>query len=198
VITLFLAGHETTANALSWTWVLLARDPDVEQRCHAELDRVLHGRAPSAEDVARLPYTRAIVAESLRLYPPAWTLGRRAIQDYHWAGHDIPKGSLVLMSQWIVHRDARFWPEPDRFMPERWQAEANDRPRFAYFPFGGGNRVCVGETFAWTEAIIVLATIAGRWRLRLDPDHAIEPLPLITLRTRHGVRAKAEPRTPHS
>ena len=169
VITLFLAGHETTANALSWTWVLLARHPDVEQRLHAELDGVLQGRAPSADDVARLPYTRAVVAESMRLYPPAWTLGRRALEDYHWAGHDIPKGALVLMSQWIVHRDARFWPEPDRFMPERWQEESKDRPRFAYFPFGGGNRLCVGEGFAWTEAMIVLATIAGRWRLPLDP-----------------------------
>ena len=191
VITLFLAGHETTANALSWTWVLLARHPDVEQRLHAELDTVLEGKAPSADDVTRLPYTRAVVAESLRLYPPAWTLGRRALEDYRWAGHDIPKDALVLMSQWIVHRDARFWPEPDRFMPERWQAESKDRPRFAYFPFGGGNRVCVGEGFAWTEAMIVLATIAGRWRLPLDPGHPIEPHPLITLRTRHGVRATA-------
>ena len=189
VITLFLAGHETTANALSWTWVLLARHPEVEQRLHAELDAVLQGGAPSADDVTKLPYTRAVVAESMRLYPPAWTLGRRALEDYHWAGHDIPKGALILMSQWIVHRDARFWPEPDRFIPERWQAEAKDRPRFAYFPFGGGNRLCVGESFAWTEAMIVLATIAGRWRLALDPEHPIEPLPLITMRTRHGVRA---------
>ena len=189
VITLFLAGHETTANALTWTWVLLARHSDVEQRLHAELDTVLTGNAPSADQVTKLPYTRAVVAESMRLYPPAWTLGRRALEDYQWAGHHIPKGALILMSQWIVHRDARFWPEPDRFMPERWQVEANDRPRFAYFPFGGGNRLCVGESFAWTEAIIVLATIARRWRLLLDPGHPIEPQPLITLRTRHGVRA---------
>ena len=189
VITLFLAGHETTANALSWTWVLLARHPEVEQRLHAELDAVLQGRAPSADEVTQLPWTRAVVAESMRLYPPAWTLGRRALEDYHWGGHDIPKGSLILMSQWIVHRDPNFWPEPDRFMPERWQREVTDRPRFAYFPFGGGNRVCVGESFAWTEAMIVLATLAGRWRLTLDPGHPIEPHPLITLRTRHGVRA---------
>jgi cytochrome P450 len=189
LITLFLAGHETTANALSWTWVLLARHPVAELRLHAELDGVLQGRAPSADDVPRLPYTRAIVAESMRLYPPAWTLGRRALEDYHWAGHDIPRDSLVLMSQWILHRDARFWPEPGRFLPERWQSDPKDRPRFAYFPFGGGNRVCVGESFAWTEAIIVLATIAQGWRLPLDADHVIEPQPLITLRTRHGVRA---------
>jgi cytochrome P450 len=191
VITLFLAGHETTANALTWTWVLLARHPDVEQRLHAELDTVLTGNAPSADEVTKLPYTRAVIAESMRLYPPAWTLGRRALEDYQWAGHHIPKGALILMSQWIVQRDARFWPEPDRFMPERWQVEAKDRPRFAYFPFGGGNRLCVGESFAWTEAMIVLATIAGRWRLPLDPSHPIEPHPLITLRARHGVRATA-------
>jgi cytochrome P450 len=189
VITLFLAGHETTANALSWAWILLARHREVEQRLHAELDAVLQGHAPSADDVTKLPYTRAVVAEAMRLYPPAWTLGRRALEDYHWAGHDIPKGALVLMSQWIVHRDARWWPEADRFIPERWQVDAKDRPRFAYFPFGGGNRLCVGESFAWTEAMIVLATIAGRWRLTLDPEHPIEPQPLITLRTRHGVRA---------
>ena len=191
VITLFLAGHETTANALSWTWVLLARHPEAEQRLHAEVDAVLHGAAPTMDDLPKLPYTRAVVAESMRLYPPAWTLGRRVLEDYHWAGHTFPKGALILMSQWIVQRDARYWPEPDRFVPERWLTEAKDRPRFAYFPFGGGNRVCVGESFAWTEAMIVLAAIAGRWRLTLDPEHVIEPLPLITLRTKHGVRAKA-------
>jgi cytochrome P450 len=194
VITLFLAGHETTANALTWTWVLLARHPQVEQRLHAELDEVLAERVPSADDVPRLPYTRAVIAESMRLYPPAWTMGRRVIRDYHWSGHEISKDSLVLMSQWIMHRDARFWPDPTRFEPARWLSEARNRPRFAYFPFGGGNRVCVGEGFAWTEAILVLATIAQRWRLPLDPSHPIEPRPLITLRTRHGVRVRPEPR----
>jgi len=192
VITLFLAGHETTANALSWTWVLLGRNPGIEAKLHAELDTVLANRAATADDVGRLPYTRAVVAESMRLYPPAWTLGRRVLDDYAWAGHDIPRGSLILMSQWLLHRDPRFWPEPERFSPERWLHESGGRPRFAYFPFGGGNRVCVGESFAWTEAIIVLATIAQRWRLVLDPDHPVEPHPLITMRTRHGVRATAQ------
>jgi len=125
----------------------------------------------------------------MRLYPPAWTMGRRAIADYHWSGYDVPAGSLVLMSQWIVHRDARLWPDPTRFDPQRWLPEPPPRPRFAYFPFGAGTRVCVGEGFAWTEAILVLATIAQRWRIRLDPLHHIEPWPLITLRTRDGVRA---------
>ena len=194
VITLFLAGHETTANALTWTWVLLARHPEVEQHLHEEIDAVLGQRAPAAADVSRLPYTRAVLAESMRLYPPAWTMGRRAAADYRWAGHEIPAGSLILMSQWVVHRDPRFWPDPDRFDPARWLSEAPARPRYAYFPFGGGNRVCVGEGFAWTEAILVLATIAQRWRIRLDPSHPIEPQPLITLRTRHGVKATPEPR----
>lgn len=203
VITLFLAGHETTANALTWLWVMVARHPEVEARLHAELDAVLAGgRIPSADDVARLPYTRAVVAETLRLYPPAWTMGRRVLQDYRWGGFDMPAGSLILMSQWIVHRDPRWWPEPLRFDPARWLAGASSapgpagdaaaRPRFAYFPFGGGNRVCIGESFAWSEAIVLVAAIAQRWRFVLDPTHPVEPQPLITLRTRHGVRATAE------
>ncbi|MGD9902585.1 MAG: cytochrome P450 [Vicinamibacterales bacterium] len=207
VITLFLAGHETTANALSWLWVLLGRHPEVEALLHAELDAVLtDGRVPVAADVARLPYTRAVVAESMRLYPPAWTMGRRVLKDYRTGGHDIPAGSLVLMSQWIVHRDPRWWPEPTRFDPRRWlgdgtavagtgaAAGAGTRPRFAYFPFGGGNRVCIGESFAWSEAIVLVAAIAQRWRLVLDPAHPVEPQPLITLRTRYGVRATPEAR----
>jgi cytochrome P450 len=194
VITLFLAGHETTANALTWTWVLLARHPEIERCLHEEIDAVLGGRLSSAADVPRLPYTRAVLAESMRLYPPAWTMGRRAIADYQWGGHVIPAGSLILMSQWVVHRDPRFWPEPARFDPARWLSEGASRPRYAYFPFGGGNRVCVGESFAWTEGILVLAVIAQRWRLRLDPSHPIAPHPLITLRTRHGVRAMSEAR----
>lgn len=192
VITLFLAGHETTANALTWAWVLLARHPEVERQLHVELDTVLGQRSPTAADVPRLAFTRSVLAETMRLYPPAWTLGRRAVKDYRWAGHDIPAGSLILMSQWIMHRDPRFWPDPERFDPGRWRAEGPARPRYAYFPFGGGNRVCVGEAFAWTEGILVLATIAQRWRIRLDPAHPVEPQPLITLRTKHGVRATPE------
>lgn len=192
VITLFLAGHETTANALAWAWVLLARHPEVEARLHAELAEVLAGAAPTAADVARLPYTRAVVAETLRLYPPAWTMGRRVLRDYRSGGHDVPAGALVLLSQWVVHRDPRWWPAPERFDPQRWLGDAAARPRFAYFPFGGGNRVCIGEGFAWSEAVVVLAAIAQRWRFVLDPAHPVEPQPLITLRARHGVRA-----TPH-
>jgi cytochrome P450 len=193
VITLFLAGHETTANALAWAWVMLARHPDVEATLHAELAAVLGGAPPAAADVMRLPYTRAVVAETLRLYPPAWTLGRRVLRDYRSGGRDIPAGSLLLMSQWIVHRDPRWWPEPERFDPRRWLGEQPARPRFAYFPFGGGTRVCIGESFAWSEAIVVLAALAQRWRFVLDPAHPVVPQPLITLRTRHGVRATPQP-----
>jgi cytochrome P450 len=189
VITLFLAGHETTANALNWTWTLLGRHPAAERHLHAELDAVLAGRDPGPDDVSRLPYTRAVIAESMRLYPPAWTLGRRALQDYHWGGYDIPANSLVLMSQWVMHRDPRYWPNAAEFDPARWLDEARDRPRFAYFPFGAGNRVCIGESFAWTEAILLVAAIARKWRLELDPDHPIATQPLMTLRSRHGVRA---------
>ncbi len=195
VITLFLAGHETTANALTWTWVLLGRHPEVDARLQDELDAVLEGRPPTADDVPRLPYARAVVAETMRLYPPAWTMGRRVLRDYRWNGHDIPAGSLILMSQWVMHRDPRFWPDPERFDPERWR-ESSGRPRFAYFPFGAGNRVCIGESFAWNEAIVILAALAQRWRLALDPVHPIETQPLITLRTRHGVRATPHARVP--
>jgi cytochrome P450 len=194
VITLFLAGHETTANALNWTWVLLGRNPTAERHLHAELDAVLADRTPTPEDVARLPYTRAVIAEAMRLYPPAWTMGRRALRDYHWGGYDIPANALILMSQWVMQRDPRFWPDPEAFEPARWLEERRDRPRFAYFPFGAGNRVCIGEQFAWTEAVLLVAAIAQKWRLVLDPNHPIAPQPLMTLRTRHGVRATPEER----
>jgi cytochrome P450 len=133
-----------------------------------------------------------VIAEAMRLYPPAWAIGRRALRDYQWGGFAIPADSVILMSQWIMHRDPRYWPEPERFDPSRWQGDADGRPRFAYFPFGAGNRICVGESFAWTEAILVLVTIAQRWRFVLDPEHPVVPQALITLRPRYGVRAFPE------
>jgi cytochrome P450 len=188
-MTLLVAGHETTANALSWTWYLLSEHPDVEARLHAEVDTVLAGRTPAADDVPRLPYTRMVLSESMRLYPPAWVLGRRAITDHELDGYVIPARSIVLLSQYIAHRDPRFFPQPERFDPERWTPEAQAaRPKLAYFPFGAGARQCIGEQFAWMEAILVLATIAQRWRLRLVEGHPVEPCPLITLRPRHGMR----------
>ena len=184
VMTLFLAGHETTANLLAWTWYLLSQHPEVEARLHAELDAVLAGgRLPTVEDIPALRYTEMVVAETMRLYPPAWTVGRLAIEDHEVGGYLIPKNSLVLLSQYVVHRDPRFFPDPERFDPERFTPEAKEaRPPFAYFPFGGGVRRCIGEGFAWMEATLVVATLARRWRMRLAPGHAVRPAPRITLR----------------
>lgn len=187
-ITILLAGHETTAQALSWTWYLLSQSPEAESRLHEELDRVLAGRPPGAADAQRLPYTRAVVTESMRLYPPAWSIARRALAELELGGYRITRRSIVVTSPWIVHRDERWFPEPGRFEPGRWLVDDPARPRFAYFPFGGGTRICIGERFAWTEAILVLATLASRWRATLVPDHPVEPLPRITLRPRHGLR----------
>ncbi|HZM27815.1 MAG TPA: cytochrome P450 [Gemmatimonadales bacterium] len=188
-MTLFLAGHETTSNALTWTWYLLSQHPAVETRLHAEIDQVLGGRSAVAEDMHRLVYTWQVLAESMRLYPPAWVIGRRAIEDYEVAGYRIPRDSIVLASQWVTQRDARFFPEPDRFDPDRWTEVARAaRPRFAYFPFGGGARVCIGEQFAWLEGVLVLATLARRWRPRLAPGHAVALQPTITLRPRGGMK----------
>lgn len=189
-MTIFLAGHETTANAMAWTWHLLGGAPHVDQKLQEELARVLDGRTPTVEDVPRLEYARAVVAESMRLYPPAWTMGRRAIETHAIDGHVIDPGDLVLLSQWVVHRDPRWWPSAERFNPDRW-AEKHHRPKYAYFPFGGGSRVCIGEAFAWTEAILLLATIAQRWRLVAVT--APEPEPRITLRP-SGLQMRAEPR----
>lgn len=191
VMTLLLAGHETTANALTWAFYLLAGAPDVEARLHAEVDS-LGDRPLAADDVARLPFARAVVAETLRLYPPAWIIGRRALRDYEVGGFTIPARAIVLMSQWLVHRDSRWWPDALSFQPDRWMSggSANDpsRPKFAYFPFGAGTRVCIGEQFAWMEAVLALATIARRWRLRLAPGPRVVPQPIVTLRAKHGMR----------
>jgi len=178
-MTIFLAGHETTANLMAWTWHLLGAHPQIEAALHAELARVLDGRTPSVDDVPKLEYTRAVIAESMRMYPPVWTMGRRAIETHVIAGHTIEPGALVIMSQWIVHHDPRWWSSPDSFTPDRW-AEKSDRPKYAYFPFGGGSRICIGESFAWTEAILLLASIAQRWTFRPVTAPVLEPR--ITLR----------------
>ncbi|MBY0495004.1 MAG: cytochrome P450 [Cyanobacteria bacterium] len=190
-MTIFLAGHETTANAMAWTWYLLGKSRDVEIRLHEELARVLQGRTPDVEDVPKLEYTRAIVAESMRLYPPAWTMGRRAIEPHTIAGHTIEPEALVIVSQWIAHHDPRWWSDPESFTPERWLADGNrepgagsrTRPKYAYFPFGGGSRICIGESFAWTELILLLSTIAQQWRFVAGTEPALEPR--ITLRPKH-------------
>jgi cytochrome P450 len=194
-ITLFLAGHETTASSLSWTWWLLARNPAVEAKLHAELDEVLGGRAPSLEDLPRLPYTGNVITESLRLYPPAWGLARVAVENHELAGYRVKKGMGVTMAQWVVHRDTRWYDAPEEFRPERWEGDfIKTIPRFAYFPFGGGPRQCIGNSFALMEGALILATIAQKYRLRLVPDHPVVPLASITLRPRYGVRVMLEPR----
>lgn len=197
VMTLILAGHETTANLLSWTWYLLAQNPAAEATLHAELDEVLSRgrRLPTVADLPRLRYTEMVVSESMRLYPPAWVVGRLAVEDLEVGGYTIRSGSLVLLSQYVTHRDPRYFRDPARFSPERWTPEARDaRPAYSYFPFGGGARRCIGEGFAWMEGVLLTATIASRWRMRLDPHHKVEPYPRITLRPRRGIRVTLERR----
>jgi cytochrome P450 len=194
-ITLFLAGHETTASSLSWTWWLLGRNPAVEAKLHAELDEVLGGRAPTLEDLPRLPYTGNVITESLRLYPPAWGLARVAVENHELAGYPVKKGMGVAMAQWVVHRDTRWFDAPEEFRPERWEGDFIKRiPRFAYFPFGGGPRQCIGNSFALMETTLILATVAQKYRLCLVPDHPVVPLASITLRPRYGVRVMLESR----
>jgi cytochrome P450 len=197
VITLFLAGHETTALTLSWTWWLLAQHPEAEEKLHAELDAVLGGRTPTLEDLPKLRYLDHIIAESMRLYPPAWGMARLTIEDAHIGGYTIRKGCGVSLSQWVVHRDPRWYESPDEFRPERWEGDLLKRlPRFAYFPFGGGPRQCIGNTFAIMETALILATIAQKFRLRLVPGHTVAPIASITLRPRHGIRITLEKRNP--
>jgi cytochrome P450 len=189
VLTLFLASYETVANALAWTWLLVGQNPVAEARLHEELDAVLAGRRPMLEDLPRLEYTTMVLSESMRLYPPAWAMGREALEDVSIGPYRLRKGTMVFFSQYIVHRDPRWFPHPECFWPERFTAEAKAaRPRFAYFPFGGGGRQCIGESFAWMEATLALATMAQRWRLALVPGQTVEPQPKITLRPRNGIR----------
>jgi cytochrome P450 len=195
VITIFLAGYETVANALSWTWFLLSQNPDCERRFHDEIDRELQGRVPSYADIPRLRYVEMVFSESMRLYPPAWAMGRYALRDFQLGDFFLPAKTTVLMSQFITHRDSRFFPDPLRFNPERFTAEAKARrTKFSYFPFGAGFRQCIGESFAWMEGMLLLATLAQKWKLKLIPNHLVEPEPLITLRPKYGMRMQVEAR----
>lgn len=191
-ITLFLAGHETTANALSWTWYLLSQHPAIAERWYRELDEVLAGRIPTMDDVQHLSYTRMILAESIRMYPPAWIIGREALADYHVGDYVFPAGIGLTVSPFVVHHDERWFPNAYQFNPERWTAEQiAQRPKWSYIPFGGGSRICIGEQFAWMEGILLLATIGQRWRLKLVPGHPVALQPVITLRPRHGIKMVA-------
>jgi cytochrome P450 len=195
VITIFMAGHETTALALTWTWYLLSQHPAAEAKLHAELDAVLGGRTPRHEDLANLPYTRMVIEESMRLYPPAHSLSRAAVNDDEVLGRPVPAGSTMLIIPWLLHRNPKLWERHDRFEPERFAPErASARPRFAYLPFGAGPRICIGAAFAMAEAMLILATIAQHYRLQLKPGHPVEPQGLITLRARYGMQMILERR----
>jgi cytochrome P450 len=192
-VTLVLTGHETVATSLTWTWYLLSQHPEVEMNLTQELDEVLSGRTPTFDDLPRLRYATNIIKESMRLYPPGWIIAREAVQDCRIGGYDVPGGTQLVMCQWTMHRDARWFADPLAFNPDRWTPEFEaGLPKFAYFPFGGGARRCIGDSFAMMEATLVLATIAQRLRLRLVPGHPVALLPQLTLRPRYGMRMKAE------
>jgi cytochrome P450 len=195
-LTLFLAGHETTANMMTWTWYLLSQNSEAEAKLHKELDSVLSGRVPTFDDLPYLKYTEAVIAESMRLYPPAWVVGRLSVEEHEFNGYKVAPGSLVLVSEFVMHRDPRFWENADEFTPERWETlgvkEATQRN--IYFPFGGGVRRCIGEQFAWAEGILLLATLARKWKLRLQPEQKIGLKPMITLRPKFGMRMNLQKR----
>jgi len=196
-LTLFLAGHETTANALTWTFYLLSQNPQKAEKLHEELQRVLpDGKIPSIEDLPNLKYTESVLAESMRLFPPAWAIGRLAIEEHEFGNYQVPKGALVLISPYITHRDPRFWENENEFIPERWEKlsikEAGNK--FIYFPFSKGVRSCIGEGFAWTEGILLIATLLRRWNLHLSPEQKIAMNPLMTLRPKFGMKMRIEKR----
>lgn len=211
VMTIFLAGHETTANALTWTFYLLSQHPNEEARLYEELCSVLGnskcedssskvtntitGRIPTVEDIPNLEYTERVLRESMRLYPPVWMIARQAINDYKVDKYIIPAGSIIIMSQYVMHHDPRYFSDPDLFYPDRWTKEARLKlRRFCYFPFGGGIRGCVGEPFAWMEAILLIATVCSKWKMHHDPSHKIKLKPLVTLRPKDGMNMVLEHR----
>jgi cytochrome P450 len=194
-ITLLFAGHETVATALSWTWYLLSQHPDAERRLHDEIRQVLGGRLPTMEDVPRLPYASAVLSEAMRLYPPGWIIVRRSVQEWRLGEYRIPAGAYLEVSPYVVHRDPRYFPDPERFDPARWSPEnAAARPKYCYFPFGAGGRKCIGETFALVESLLALVVIAQQWRLRLAPGHRVGLAPLVTLRPKYGMAMTFEKR----
>jgi cytochrome P450 len=197
VMTIFLAGHETSALTLSWAWYLLAQSPEVEKKFHAELDEVISDRLPTVADMPRLKYTEMIAKESMRLYPPAFGIGREAIQDFELGGYHVPAKSQLFMFQWATQRDPRFFAAPNRFYPERWTEEfSNGLPKYAYFPFGGGPRACIGNYFAMMEIVLLLATIGQRFRFSLLPHHPVSLMPAMSLRPANGIKVTVEQRRP--
>ena len=188
IITLFFAGHETTANALTWTWYLLAKHPEVERKLHGEIDEVLGDRLPTPADAPKLEYARRVFAESLRLYPPAYVIGRTALRDHKLDVYTVPRGAVILVSPFVTHRDPEYFPDPLTFDPDRWAPELQrERHKFAYYPFGGGPRTCIGESFAWMEGVLLVSVLAQRWRMELPPGHSVEFDPQQTLRPKNGM-----------
>lgn len=197
MLTLLLAGHETTATALTWTWYVLSQHPQVEATLHEELARVLGGRLPGVDDLPDLPYSRMVLTEVMRLYPPAWLMTRRTLDTYAIGDYELPPNTFIMISPYVMHHQARYFTDPERFDPQRWTAERQALlPRFAYFPFGGGPRQCIGEGFAWQEALLLLATLAQQWQMRLLPGHPVVPLALVTLRPKYGLRMALQRRSP--
>jgi cytochrome P450 len=195
VMTLFLAGHETTALTLSWAWYLLAQNPEVEKKFHSELDEVLQGRRPTMADMSNLKYAEMIAKESMRLYPPAYGVGRETIDECEIGGYRVRAKSQVFMFQWATQRDSRFFEDPQRFRPERWTDDfSNALSKYAYFPFGGGPRLCIGNYFAMMEVVLLLATIGQRFKFSLLPDHSVSLLPTMSLRPRDGIRVTVNER----
>ncbi|MBA3867824.1 MAG: cytochrome P450 [Anaerolineae bacterium] len=194
-VTLFLAGHDTTANTLNWTWYLLAQNPDIEAKLHDEIDTVLGGNLPTLADLRRLPYSEMVIKESMRLFPPAYFFGRVTIDDVQLGDFFAPKGTGIGVSSYSVHRDPRFWDEPEAFRPERFSPEnAENIRKYAYIPFGGGPRVCIGNSFAMMEAELMLVMIAQRYQMRLSPGQVVEPNPLLTMKPKGGLPMRIEER----
>ena len=196
VMTIFIAGHETTANALTWTFYLLSQNREIEKKLVEELESTFDkDNTPTVDDIPKLKFTEKILRESMRLYPPVWSLGRYVDKDYTLGKYTVPAGSTIMMSQYLMHRDPRYYNEPEQFDPERWSSEAKSSlPRFSYFPFGGGIRACIGESFAWMEGILLIATISRQWKMHLLPGHRVELDPGITLRAKYGLKMKLERR----
>lgn len=187
-ITLFLTAFDTTSTALTWTWYLLSQNPDAEAELHEELDLVLNGRIPTAEDYGNLKYTRMVFGESMRMYPPSYVIPRQAVEDFPIDKYIVPRGAIILMSPYLIHHDPRFRPDPEKFDPHAWDKHSHSQnSKYEYFPFSRGPRSCIGEPFAWMQGTLLLATIAQSWRIRLVPGHPVELLPLINLRPRYGM-----------
>ncbi|GAC1392590.1 MAG: cytochrome P450 [Ktedonobacteraceae bacterium] len=196
VVNLYIAGHETVALTLAYTWLLLAEHPDVETKLHAELDSVLAGRTPTIEDLQSLPYTEQVITEAMRLYPPVWGVFRDCKSADEIGGYPIAPGTVVLLSPWVVHHDPHYYIEPEAFRPERWdKASKQPIPRYAYFPFGGGQRLCIGNVFAMVEARLVFATLAQKWHFTLASDEPLELVPTITIRPKNGIHLIAHKRS---